>query len=142
MKTANEDMAARQPESAKQRELRSVVRWSALLAALADGSLDRPALIARLGAAYPPEPSARPMIDRDIARLAQIGIHIVRSQTRPPVYTLLGGTPDYTAEQLRTLAVIRDTFGARHPQAVPIAALLDQLTAGLSDAQRVPYRLY
>lgn len=115
-----------------------ILRLYALLEALRDGPLSRPELIARLGAAYPPG-SARRMIDRDIEHLGALGITIERSTAEPPLYTLRGGVPAYGAEELRALALIRDTFGAHHPQASQIRALLDRLTARLSPAQRAGY---
>jgi hypothetical protein len=60
----------------------SLARFSALLAALRDGPLKRHDLIARLGDAYPRTASARPMIDRDVKRLAELGIVILISRTR------------------------------------------------------------
>jgi predicted DNA-binding transcriptional regulator YafY len=116
-----------------------VTRLAALIAALRDGPLPRPALLARLGAAYPAGDSARRMIDRDRDYLATLGIAIERSATRPPVYTLRGGTPAYTHEDLRALALIRDSVGPGHPQAPQLAALLEQLTADLSLSQRTIY---
>src|SRR5689334_20189663 len=86
-------------------------RLSALLGALRDGPLDRPALLARLGGAYPQTASARRMVDRDLEHLTALGIVVERSRTRPPVYTLSGGTPNFADQELRTLALIRETFG-------------------------------
>ncbi len=50
----------------------SLLRFSALLAALRDGPLNRHALLDRLGDAYPRTASARPMVDRDVRRLAAL----------------------------------------------------------------------
>ena len=73
---------------------RSLARLAAVIAALHDGPLDRHTLLARLGAAYPHTTSARRMLDRDIAHLHTLGTLIERdSRTRPPIYTLRGGTP-------------------------------------------------
>lgn len=95
-------------------------------------------LTASLGAAYPSGTSARRMIERDITHLAALGIGIKRT-TRPLRYTLRGGLPRYEQDELRTLALVRDTFDARHPQATQIATLLEQLTAGLSPTERRVY---
>src|SRR5689334_20422901 len=75
----------------------SLRRFSALLAALRDGPLNRHALLERLGDAYPRTASARPMVDRDVKRLAELGIVIAISHTRPPIYTLRGGVPSFDA---------------------------------------------
>jgi predicted DNA-binding transcriptional regulator YafY len=116
-----------------------IVRLCALLAALRDSPLARPELLARLGSAYPPGDSARRMIDRDVEHLKALGIVVERGRTRPPIYTLRGGTPIFSAEELRALALIRDTFGDRHPQSASIRTLLDMLTAGLSLEQQAEY---
>src|SRR4051812_48517246 len=113
-------------------------RFSALLAALRDGPLNRQALLDRLSDAYPRTASARPMVDRDVKRLAALGIMIEISPPRPPIYTLHGGVPTFDATDLRALAIIRDTFGDRHPQAADMRRLLDRLTNQLGAAdQRV-----
>jgi len=117
----------------------SLLRFSALLTALRDGPLNRPALLDRLGDAYPRTASARPMVDRDVKRLAKLGIVIEISRTRPPIYTLRGGAPVFEADDLRALALICDTFGERHPQFAAIRALLATLTAGLSQEQHAEY---
>ncbi|MBK9715736.1 MAG: WYL domain-containing protein [Kouleothrix sp.] len=118
---------------------RSILRWSALIAALRDGPLARPDLLARLGDAYPRSASARPMVDRDIRQLALLGIAIEISRSRPPVYTLRGGAPALDTAGLRALALIRDTFGDWHPQSAQVRALLDQLAAGLRPEQLAEY---
>ena len=120
-------------------QTRSLARFSALIAALCDGPLDRLALLARLGDAYPHTASARPMIDRDVKQLGKLGIVIEISHTRPPIYTLRGGTPALGHADLRALALIRDTFGAKHPQFTAISALLDRLTSGLNPDQLAEY---
>src|SRR6266508_232118 len=117
----------------------SLLRFSALLAALRDGPLNRPDLLERLGDAYPRTASARPMVDRDVKRLAELGIVIEISHTRPPIYTLRGGAPTFDTSDLRSLALIRDTFGNRHPQAAQIHALLGRLTSQLGAADRQAY---
>jgi predicted DNA-binding transcriptional regulator YafY len=116
-----------------------VGRLRALLDALRPAPLERPALLAQLGDAYPRTASARRMIDRDIEHLKTLGITIARSPTRPPVYTLAGGTPIFSEADLRVLALIRDTFGERHPESAAIHALLDTLIAGVSQEQRAEY---
>jgi predicted DNA-binding transcriptional regulator YafY len=118
----------------------SLLRFSALLAALRDGPLNRPDLLKRLGDAYPRTASARPMVDRDVKRMAELGIVIEISRTRPPIYTLRGGVPTFDAADLRALAIIRDTFGDRHPQAAQVRALLERLTSQLGDADRRAYQ--
>lgn len=118
---------------------RSLLRFSALIAALRDGPLDRPALLERLGDAYPHTPSARPMVDRDVRCLAELGITIEISRTRPPIYTLRGGAPVFDAAERRTLGLIRDTFGDRHPQAMQIRALLERLTNQLTEQEQADY---
>jgi predicted DNA-binding transcriptional regulator YafY len=118
----------------------SLVRFSALITALRDGPLKRHDLLDRLGDAYPRTASARPMVDRDVKRLAELGIVIEISHTRPPIYSLRGGAPTFDATDLRSLALIRDTFGDRHPQAVQIRALLGRLTSQLGAADRRAYQ--
>jgi hypothetical protein len=61
------------------------------------------------------------------------------SRTRPPVYTLRGGVPVFDTAELRTLALIRDTFSDRHPQAAYVRALLDRLTGQLTKAEQGYY---
>ncbi len=117
---------------------RLIVRLCALLEALRDGPLELDDLVARLGAAYPPGASARRMLDRDLKYLAALGITIER-QGSPRRYALHGGLPIFSAEELRVLALIRDTFDARHPQATRVSALLTRLTAGLDDRERHLY---
>src|SRR5262245_48185681 len=119
---------------------RSLLRFSALIAALRDGPLSRPALLAQLGDAYPHTASARPMVDRDVAHLRELGIAIEISRTRPPIYTLRGGAPIFDHGDLRTLALVRDTFGARHPQFVQVQALLEQLTEQLTEREQRAYQ--
>ena len=118
---------------------RSLARFSALIAALHDGPLSRPDLVKRLADSYPPTASARPMIDRDVKQLGALGIVIAISRTRPPIYTLRGGTPRFDTANLRVLALIRDTFGSKHPQFTAISALLDTLTNGLNREQLAEY---
>jgi len=118
----------------------SLLRFSALLAVLRDGPLNRPDLLDRLGDTYPHTASARPMVDRDIKRLAELGIVIEISHSRPPIYTLRGGVPTFDAADLRALAIIRDTFGNRHPQSADIRTLLDRLTSQLSETNRRTYQ--
>jgi hypothetical protein len=77
-------------------------------------------------------PSACPMLDRDVKHLAVLGIVIEISLTRLPIYTLRGGVPSFAAADLRALAIIRDTFGERHPQVASIQTFLETLPAGLS----------
>lgn len=118
----------------------SLTRFVALIDALRDGPLPRPDLLGRLGDAYPRTPSARPMIDRDVRGLAELGIVIEISRTRPPIYTLRGGAPTFDEAELRTLALVRESFGDRHPQAARVRGLLDRLTARLSESDQRTYR--
>lgn len=92
------------------------------------------------GDAYPRTASARPIVDRDVKRLAELGIVIEISRTRPPIYTLHGGAPTFDAADLRALAIIRDTFGDRHPQAADMRTLLDRLTSQLGETDRRIYQ--
>ena len=118
---------------------RLLLRLSSLLSALRAGPLPRADLLERLGDIYPRSASARPMLDRDVRYLAELGIVITISRTRPPVYTLHGGTPIFDADDVRALALIRDTFGDRHPESAAVRALLDALTAGLDGEQQGEY---
>lgn len=120
------------------RGTRLIVRLHTLLSVLRDGPLELSELLGRLGASYPAGSSARRMIDRDLQHLAALGI-VVERGSRPPTYTLRGGLSVFTPEELRTLALIRDTFDARHPQARQIGALLARLTGALTDNERVEY---
>ena len=63
-----------------------IIRLQAIIAALRAGPLVRPVLLAQLARFYPEGDSARRMLDRDLRQLAQLGITIERSVTRPPVY--------------------------------------------------------
>lgn len=117
-----------------------VLRLNALITALRDGPLSLDQLIAALGSTYPlSRDSARRMINRDITHLNALGIVIERSRHRPPVYTLQGGTPVFSPEDLRTLALIRDTFGAHHPQTIQVQDLLDRLTKKLIPTEAATY---
>lgn len=117
-----------------------IARLCALLAALRDGPLDRPSLLQHVeGTHYPQTASARRMIDRDIEHLKALGIVVERSHTRPPVYTLRGGTPVFTEPELRTLALLRDTFGNNHPQAERVQLLLAHLTSNLTEDEEQHY---
>jgi Predicted transcriptional regulator len=112
-----------------------VIRLHALLEALRAGSCDLNELLKRLGAAYPPQPSARRMLDRDLQDLAALGI-VVEKHSRPVRYRLHGGTPIFDEQELRSLALIRDTFGPKHPQAEQIQALIRKLTSDLDPKQQ------
>ncbi|WP_029215468.1 helix-turn-helix transcriptional regulator [Kallotenue papyrolyticum] len=118
---------------------RSARRYVALIAALRDGPLPRAELLKRLELFYPRGDSGRRMLDRDVATLAELGICIWRSRDRPPVYTLRGGVPAWSDDELDLLALIRDSFGPRHPQAERMRALLARLVADLTPAQRRRY---
>jgi len=117
-------------------------RFAALLLALRDRPLDRPALLqaVREEQAYPGTRSATRMLDRDLEYLQRLGIIVERSRTRPPVYTLHGSLPIFTSEELRTLALLRDTFDAGHPQAPAIHALLSRLTTHLTEREQQIYQ--
>lgn len=114
-------------------------RGQALMHALRDGPLARSALLACLGGVYPDGDAGRRMLDRDLPRLSELGIMIERSATRPPIYTLRATPQVFSADELRTLALIRDTFGSRHPQAAQVHALLQRLTADLGPTQQRGY---
>lgn len=119
---------------------RMMRRFTALIQALRDGPLPRPDLLERLGDAYPAHKnSRRVMVDRDVKCLRELGIIIDISRTRPPIYTLHGGTPAYSADDLRTLALVRDSFDPKHPQSVDISTLLATLTVSLSAQQQAEY---
>lgn len=118
---------------------RSLLRFQALLAVLGDSPLSRPALFERLGDSYPLGPSRRPMVDRDVRSLNMLGIDIQISRTRPPIYTLHGGTPRLSNQELRALALVRDTFGVRHPQAAQVRSLVERLAQGLTVEERAEY---
>ncbi len=128
------------------KELRSgasgiVTRMHALIAALRDGALTRSELIARVATVYPSGvDNARRMIDRDIADLAALGIVIERHE-KPVSYHLRGGLPVFTADELRTLALVRDSFDPRHPQFGRISALLQRLSGGLTLTERRQYEI-
>jgi predicted DNA-binding transcriptional regulator YafY len=111
-------------------------RLQAILIALANGPLRRPALLAQLTEIYPQADSARRMLDRDIRNLAALGIAIERSRSRPPLYTLHGGTPAFDEADLRALALVQATFGAGHPQANDVQRLVAMLTRNLNAEQR------
>jgi len=79
------------------------------------------------------------MVDRDVEYLKVLGIVIERSRTRPPVYTLRGGTLTFNADELHVLALVRETFDDRHPQAAEVRALLGRLMAGLTASEQRAY---
>jgi predicted DNA-binding transcriptional regulator YafY len=117
---------------------RLVVRLHALLEVLRDGPLSFIELTSRLGAAYPLGDSARRMLDRDLTFLAALGITVERT-SNPIRYHLRGGLPSYDTDELRTLALIRDTFAPNHPQYTRIQALLQRLTAALTADDQLLY---
>jgi predicted DNA-binding transcriptional regulator YafY len=120
-----------------------IMRMHALIEVLREGALTRSELIARVSAIYPSKADhARRMIERDIADLAALGIVIERERREKPVsYQLRGGLPVFTADELRTLALIRDSFDPRHPQFGRISALLQRLSAGLCPGERRQYEV-
>ncbi|GAB4437200.1 MAG: hypothetical protein OHK0015_29760 [Chloroflexi bacterium OHK40] len=126
------------PDTPRPSAPRLIVRLHALLEALRDGPRELGELIAMLGAAYPSAASIRRMLDRDLHDLAALGIEVER-RTRPLRYTLRGGLPVFSTDELRVLALIRDTFDPRHPQAAQIGALLARLTAALTPRERQVY---
>lgn len=125
---------AREPR-AKATQL--VIRLHALLEALRKQSepCNLNELVASLGAAYPSLASARRMLDRDLQDLAALGI-VVEKHLRPLRYRLHGGTPVYNDQELRILALVRDTFGPKHPQADQIQQLITKLTSDLGSKQQ------
>lgn len=118
---------------------RSLYRFVTLLDALREGPQTRADLFVLVSDAYPVGPSMRPMIDRDVRALRELGIVIEISRTRPPIYTLRGGAPLFDEREARLLGLIRDTFGDRHPQATQVQALLARLTARLSPEAQAAY---
>ncbi|MCU0493656.1 MAG: WYL domain-containing protein [Chloroflexaceae bacterium] len=116
-----------------------IARLQALVAALRAGPLTRMALLEKLGAEYPDGDSGRRMVERDIKTLGHMGICIKKIAGRPLSYSLLGGVPNYSNEELAILALIRDSFDARHPQAQAVHALLCRLTEQLDAAQLAYY---
>lgn len=106
---------------------------------LRSGPVSLPELLEGLAHVYPTPASARRMLRRDLETLALLGVHIERSNTRPPMYTLHGLQPQFSPEELRALALVRDTFGSRHPQAATIHALLARLTEQISPEARQLY---
>jgi hypothetical protein len=68
--------------------------------------------------------------DRVIAFVIEI------SRTHPPIYILRGGVPSFDTADLRALAIMRDTFGDRHPQVAQVRRLLERLTSQLGEADR------
>jgi predicted DNA-binding transcriptional regulator YafY len=116
-----------------------LARLVALCDALRAGPLSVAELSAQLGEFYPPGESARRMLRRDRAWLAGLGIQIDTTPTRPPRYVLRGGPPHWSADELRTLALIRDTFGDAHPQSAQVQALLERLTGALRSDQQAEY---
>ncbi|EFO81882.1 transcriptional regulator-like protein [Oscillochloris trichoides DG-6] len=117
-----------------------ITRLNALINALREGPLSYPDLVERLATAYPSQQSMRRMILRDIQHLATLGIVITRSKHSPITYTLQGGTPIYSGEDLLALGVLRDTIGTNHPYTEAVERLLTRLTAGLSSEQREIYQ--
>jgi len=118
---------------------RALRRFSRLLGALGPGPLPLPELLERLGDAYPAGESARRVLRRDIAHLRALGLAVESDGRRPPTYTLLGGMPRFSEAELGALALVRDSFSPRHPQAPPVHALLGRLTAGLDPQERRRY---
>lgn len=126
------------PRPSQPKTTRLVVRLHALLETLREQPLELPDLIAHLGAAYPTGDSARRMIHRDLVHLAALGI-VIERDTDSARYRLNGGLPVFSPGELRTLALFRDTFDSRHPQAAQVTALLDRLTTGLTLRERRDY---
>lgn len=119
---------------------RALHRLEALVAALLEGPIDSSTLYDRIGLFYGTKPSSwRKMVNRDIQSLERLGMVIHTTRTRPPRYTFHGMAPILTNEQVRVLGLIRDTFGATHPQTETIHGLLHLLTARLSEDQRALY---
>lgn len=116
-------------------------RCAALLRALRHGPLDRDALLEAIWEqqVYPQTPHAARMLDRDVDYLQLLGITIERSPRRPPHYTLRGSLPIFTGAELRTLALLRDTFDASHPQVEQVQHLLMRLTADLTEHEAAIY---
>jgi predicted DNA-binding transcriptional regulator YafY len=76
---------------------------------------------------------------RDIAALQRLGFQIER-HSKPIVYTLRGyPPPPFSAEELQTLALIRDAFVNLSSHAEAVQHLLSRLTDSLSEQQRATY---
>ena len=118
---------------------RALRRFSRLIGALGREPLPLPELLERLGDAYPAGESAKRTLRRDIAHLRSLGIAIESDGRRPPSYTLEGGLPRFSDAELGALALMRDSFGPRHPQAPAVRALLERLTRGLAPQERRRY---
>lgn len=118
---------------------RALQRLGRLLGALGEGPLRQPELLERLEGVYPSAASAPRMLRRDLAQLRTLGIAVESDGRRPPTYTLEGGAPRFSEAELGVLALVRDSFGARHPQAPQVQALLERLTRGLDPQARRRY---
>ncbi len=116
-----------------------VARWLDLLDALRRGPQRRDELLARLGSAYAAGDSGRRNLVRDIGHMNALGIRIDVEKTHPPTYILVGPLPVFTADELRALTLVRDSFGVRHPQSRLVCALLERLTEGLPEDEQELY---
>lgn len=117
-----------------------VARWLDLLAALRAGPQRRDELLARLGSTYAPGSGGQRTLARDVEHLGILGIRITVSNNRPPILTLIGPLPIFTEDELRALALVCDSFGARHPQSKPVRTLLERLTEDLEPKEQRIYQ--
>jgi predicted DNA-binding transcriptional regulator YafY len=90
-------------------------------------------LYAALSENYSSNPeSARAVLHRDLKAVEQLGFQLEKQGARPKRYQISGVRIPFDEQHLRTLALIRDSFGANHPQFEEIQRLLDLLTGQLS----------
>ncbi|HEY7348052.1 MAG TPA: WYL domain-containing protein [Ktedonobacterales bacterium] len=76
---------------------------------------------------------------RDVRALRQLGF-LIQESGKPITFTLIGWPiPPFSNEELNTLALIRETFGAPVPHSGRIQQLLERLTASLPETQRRVY---
>jgi predicted DNA-binding transcriptional regulator YafY len=96
-------------------------------------------LLEQLANNYPTSPqSARVMLQRDLNALEALGFRLLRTG-RPRRYQIIGSYIPFEAVHLQSLALIRDSFGANHPQYEQITELLAVLTQQLSPQQQDIY---
>ena len=88
----------------------------------------------------PPGESDQRRAIRDIQALRQLGFQIEESDKKPATFTLRSWPmPPLSDEEVRALALIRETFGGLVPHAGAMQQLLARLTASLPDQQRRVY---
>ena len=78
-------------------------------------------------------------ITRDIRALRELGF-LIEERGRPITFTLRGWpVPPFSNEELHTLALIREAFGALFPHSSAVQHLLERLTTSLPEPQRRVY---